>query len=61
MNLPNPGFAIREELACRLEDAGWPSVADDVRDGIPSDVILERLSEIGEGHSDAYQIIAEGV
>ena len=48
-----------DELARKVEEAGWPELAADVRKGVPRDVLLRRLREIGEGDSDAAQIIAE--
>lgn len=56
-DIPERGCAQREEVAAELEDAGWPAVAADVRDGVDYDVILRRLREIGEGDSDAAEII----
>lgn len=58
MPIPNPGFAARETLAVELEDAGWPSVAEDVRDGVSCETILHRLRDIGEGDSEAAEIVA---
>jgi hypothetical protein len=43
-----------ERLARELEDAGWPSVADDVREGVPLDTVLKRLREIGEGDGEPW-------
>lgn len=61
MTVREPGFAQddarRERIADELESAGWPSVAEDVRDGWDLDVILERLHDIGEGDSEAADII----
>jgi hypothetical protein len=54
---PQP-TAQRLRLASELDAAGWPSVADDVRDGIALAVILDRLRDIGEQDSDAAAIIA---
>lgn len=50
---------LRETLACKLEDAGWPSVAADAREGVHPETILARLHSIGEGYSDAADIVAE--
>lgn len=40
-----------------LNALGWPSLAADMRDGLPPEDALRRLSEIGEGKSDAAQLI----
>lgn len=48
-----------EELARKVEEAGCPEVAADVREGVPRDVLLRRLREIGEADSEAAQVIAE--
>jgi hypothetical protein len=40
-----------------LHKAGWPSVADDLEDGVPPETVLRRLREIGEGDSDASYIV----
>lgn len=47
-----------DQVASDLEAAGWPSVADDVRDGLDPDTLLSRLHSIGEGDSDAADLIA---
>lgn len=51
----------RATLARALREAGWPSVAEDVHDGVPLETILSRLTDIGEDESDAYGLIAEAV
>ena len=48
-----------EKLAAELEAAGWPSVADDAREGVPPATLVLRLWEIGEATSEAVAIIAE--
>ena len=45
------------EAFSELNGTGWPSVADEVGDGVPPEVILKRLYEIGEVESDAYEIV----
>lgn len=45
-------------LAVELETAGWPSVAEDVRDGLSPDDVMSRLLDIGEGQSSAAAIVA---
>lgn len=48
-----------DQVADDLEAAGWPSVADDVRDGLDPDTILSRLYAIGEDESSsAVAIVA---
>jgi hypothetical protein len=41
-------FAIRytADLAEEVEDLGWPSVADDLREGVPRATVLARLDKI---------------
>lgn len=48
----------RAEAADELDRAGWPSVAMDMRDGVPLDVIARRLRDLSEGDSDAAHIVA---
>ena len=50
----------RERTARELERAEWPAVAEDVRDGLSAEEILARLRAIGEGGSDAAEIVAAG-
>lgn len=45
-------------IADELEAAGWPAVAEDVREGVPLETVLSRLAEIGEAESEAAEIIA---
>ena len=40
------GATKRDRIAAELEAAGWPSVADDVRDGLPLETVAERVREI---------------
>lgn len=40
-----------------LQALGWPNLAADVRAGLPAEDALRRLSEVGEGESDAAQVI----
>lgn len=47
-----------DKLADELAAAGWPSVADDAREGLHPETILRRLRSIGEGESDAAEIVA---
>jgi hypothetical protein len=47
----------RDAIAAELDAAGWHAVAEDVRDGLALDTILRRLREIGEGESEASDII----
>lgn len=47
-----------DQLADELETAGWPSVAEDAREGLGPETILRRLSSIGEDDSDAAEIVA---
>lgn len=47
--------AIRRGDALRA--LGWPNLAADVSEGLPADAALERLREIGEGESDAAQLV----
>lgn len=47
-----------EEARKALVDAGWPSVAEDVTDGVPIETILRRLREIDEESSEAYEIVS---
>jgi hypothetical protein len=49
----------RYQLAGELEDAGWPSVAEDAREGLNPETILNRLGEIGEGNSRAAHIVSD--
>jgi hypothetical protein len=42
-----------EELAHKVEAAGFPQLAADLRCGVPRDVLLGRLRERGEGESEA--------
>ena len=42
-----------------LRAAGWVSVADDLRDGLPAETVMSRLRSIGEGDSDAAQIVGQ--
>lgn len=46
-----------EQIIEELENAGWPSVADDVRDGVPLDTVVSRLYDVGLGNSAAVEII----
>lgn len=46
-----------DALAHALRDLGWPSVADDVADGLSAATIISRLREIGEEHSDASELV----
>lgn len=46
-----------ERIAEELEGAGWYAVAEDVREGVDLGVIVKRLREIGEGDSEAVEII----
>jgi len=52
----------RERIARELERAEWYAVAEDVREGIPLDVIASRLHRIevesGEPVDEALTIIA---
>lgn len=50
--------AIRARVAKAMREAGWVSVAEDVEDGVAFGLIERRLREIGEGRSEAAQIIA---
>lgn len=50
---------VRERAAIELDEAGWPSVAQDLRAGIPATTIARRLRDIGEEGSPAYLIVSE--
>lgn len=50
---------IAAERGDALESKGWPSVAEDVREGTPLERCLTGLREIGEGDSDAAELIQE--
>jgi hypothetical protein len=60
-DMRDPGFAAddarRERIADELEGAGWPAVAEDVREGLDLDTVVERLRDIGEGDSEAVEIL----
>lgn len=47
-----------EQLANDVEDMGFPSVADDLLDGVPRETVIKRLAEIGEGDSAVARRIA---
>lgn len=51
-------MTARSRLVGELREAGWPAVAEDVDDGVPYDEILVRLREIGEGSTDAAELVA---
>lgn len=53
------GADFNVELARELERAGWPEVAADAERGVPPEVLLRRLLEIGEGESEAARVIAD--
>lgn len=55
---PDAGRRTRERTARELERAGWPAVAEDIRDGRSPDQVLGHLHEIGEGDSEAAMIVA---
>lgn len=57
MNDEKQGSAA-ERCAQELESAGWPSVAEDIRDGVSPATVARRLREIGAGDSEAYNIVA---
>lgn len=57
--MDDPGYTSRLELADELDSIGWPSVADDIREGVSPDVVIERLRDIGEGDSEAAMLIEE--
>jgi hypothetical protein len=40
------GIHYTPDLAEEVEDLGWPSVADDLRDGVDKATILARLDKI---------------
>lgn len=50
------------DLADALEAEGWPSVAEDVRDGVPLGTIASRLHRLGvEGEDvEAAQLVIAG-
>lgn len=49
----------RENVAGKLEAAGWPEVAEDVRHGLGRETVLARLHHLGQADSDAARILAE--
>lgn len=51
--------AVRERLTDELRDVGWPSVAEDVVDGVPLNTIISRLTSIDEIASDAFWLVSE--
>lgn len=52
-----PPFLLPEAIEA-LEAAGWPSVAEDLRDGVSTQVVLRRLRNINEEDSEAYAIVS---
>jgi hypothetical protein len=51
-------------IAEKLEAAGWYAVAEDVRDGVPLEVIESRIRKLGIPADEAAEplaIIAEGL
>jgi hypothetical protein len=51
------GALIAAERGDRIEEAGMPSVAEDVREGIDLSRVLVRLAAIGEHHSEAAALL----
>lgn len=49
------GIRYAADLAEEVEDLGWPSVAEDVRDGVPHETLVSRLREF---HGEADEVIA---
>jgi hypothetical protein len=43
------GIHYTPDLAGEVEDLGWPSVADDLRNGVPRATVLARLDKIPGG------------
>lgn len=54
MTPPDPGYTLRESIADSMEEEGWPSVADDVREGVPYETIVERLRDLDEHETADY-------
>lgn len=56
-------MTTRNETADELEQQGWPAVAEDVREGIPKDVLMSRLEDIeleeDDDMSDVKDIVAD--
>lgn len=48
----------RGRLVRALQDQGWWNVAEDVADGIPLEVIVERLDAIDEAESSAATTVS---
>lgn len=57
----NVGAAAERLIAAErgdvLEDLFGPALAEDVREGLPLDEVLQRLTEVGEGGSDLAELL----
>lgn len=51
--------AQRGQITARLWAAGWPSVAEDIRDGVPTEQVVTNLLALDEESPGEYQEAVE--